>query len=118
MWHVWHVWHTWLLTYKRTTKATEAAQSKGHCCIEPARRLPVWSGVRNGRFAPTEIGCPDRFAHLIAAVLRRWIVLFAPNATVPQDRRGGRGRVSRPSCPETRPDTFASDARTARGSYA
>jgi hypothetical protein len=27
-----------------------------HCCIEPARHVPVWGGVRNGGFAPTEIG--------------------------------------------------------------
>jgi transposase InsO family protein len=41
-----------------------------HCCIGPARRLPVRGGVRNRRFAPTEIGRSDRFAHLIGAALR------------------------------------------------
>jgi hypothetical protein len=40
---------------------------RGHCCIEPARRLPVPGRVRNRRFAPTEMGRPDRFAHRIAA---------------------------------------------------
>jgi predicted ABC-type transport system involved in lysophospholipase L1 biosynthesis ATPase subunit len=44
--------------------------SAGHCCIEPARRLPVWGGVRIRRFAPTEIGYLDRFIHVIGPAPR------------------------------------------------